>query len=313
MDGTDFEEFRQALGEDFFTVDSREWDSDWSSRWVAFADLLGFAGICERSDATATNVLVRFHRCVSGALDAEPAVEAFRFTDATYFVSEDLAPLLRACSRLQHLVLATNRTLLERKRVQAEHLLMVRTTCAQGTVLMRKSGGRLHAGAVGVDLSALLAGSGIVAAYRLERSATAHEVAVGGDLGEDQFNVRGVVGNGRALLQSWADQQSPFDHDGVRTFPWPLMRANQPEGDGLWADEKRSVHLKLKILQQILNMNFGGYVSTTQPIAAVKHFGAAQRQLALYVQLLAGHKRIKRWTANEIEARINALPVREES
>lgn len=316
VQGTSFDEFRAGITAETYFVDHRKWEPQWAERWVAFADLLGFAGICERSAATTTNVLVRFHRCLSATLTAEPAVNAYRFTDAAYLVAEDPIALLRACSRLQHEVLAMDVDLISRKRVQAEHLLLVRITVARGDVLLDDGQVASGEGQLGVDSASLLAGKGVVSAYRIERKASAFEIAVREkDLPlEPDPEVRGVVGNARGLLASWSPSGEAFVHDdnppmsGVRTFPWELMRSVQGDAGALWADEKASVYAKLEYLERILDLNFGGYVATDQPIDAIKHYGAATRRISHLVQLLAGHKRMKRWTPSDIRDRVRALP-----
>lgn len=310
MQITSFEEFRQGIAAESFHVDHRLWKPQWEARWVAFADLLGFAGVCERSAATTTNVLVRFHRCLSAALKPEPDVRAFRFTDAAYFVSNDPVALLRACSSLQHHVLAVDVDLLSRPAVRAEHLLMVRITVANGSVLLDDGSQAEDDDHLGVDSASLLAGEGIVRAYKIERSASGFEVAVREadlPLPADPL-VRGVIGNARTILGDWSASGGVFTHDGVRTFPWELLRPTQGDGSDWWADEKRSVYSKLEYLERVLDLNFGGYVTTAQPIGAIKHYGAAQRRLSLLLQLLAGHKRIKRWGPAEVRERIRRLP-----
>jgi hypothetical protein len=316
VQGTAFDEFRQGISAETFYVDHRQWKPQWADRWVAFADLLGFAGICERSAATTTNVLVRFHRCLSATLDTEPDVYAYRFTDAAYLVASDPVALLRACSTLQHHVLAMDVDLMSRRAVRAEHLLLVRITIAHGSVLIDDGLNARDDGHLGVDSASLLAGEGVVRAYRIERKASGFEIAVRNrDLPlVPSPQVRGVVGNVRGLLETWSEAGEAFIHDdvppksGVRTFPWELMRPTQGEAGTLWADEKGSVYSKLEHLEQVLDLNFGGYVTTDQPIDSIKHYGAITRRIAHLVQMLAGHKKIKRWTPTDIRSRVRGLP-----
>jgi len=312
MPATTFTDFRdQVLPHAFYRVDAREWTGDWTDQWVAFADLIGFASVCERSPETATNVLVRFHRCLSRAHGGEPTVRAFRFTDAAYFVSPELLPLLRITSTLQHLCLAVNSHLLDRPRVKGEHLIITRITIARGSVLMKGAEeaddgtGRLFE----VDSTTLLAGEGIVAAYKAEKRSAGFLTSFATDPTPFVIagNVRGNYTAARKVLQDWVEDPSKMAHDNVWDFPWVLLRPVAP-GDGLlWADDKASVLVKLEELARVWDLNFGSYVSTVQPIDTVKHFGAVQRHLSLLVQLLSGHSTIKRWPASKIRERIAAM------
>ncbi len=306
----EFMTFRdEALPIDFYRVNAREWTSDWSDQWVAFVDLIGFASLCDTSAQTATNVLVRFHRCLNRAHQSAPSVRAFRFTDSAYFVSPDFVSLLRLVSSLQHLCLAVNSHLLERPHVLAQHFLIPRVTVAFGPVLARADLLGMHEEEPldDVDSETFLAGSAIVAAYKAERKSAGSLVSLASDpsgLLADQ-DIRGnASGYIRTLFTAWADDPDWLEHDGVWDFPWLLLRPTMADDNKLWTDDRAQVLVKLEQLSRVWDLSFGSYVATRQPIETVKHFGAAQRHLSVLFQRVQGHTTVKRWSAATVRDRI---------
>lgn len=289
--------------EKYHYVDARLWQSDWSSAWVSFSDIIGFAARSSQSEEVAVNIIVRFHRCVSAARKVceEADLRLFQFTDAAFAVSSDLLSLVKFSSTLQQYCLAQNAITLEDKaHPLAHHLLLVRTTIAHGRVLMlTQPSAPEELRTLGVSADALLAGTAVVEAYRIEKNTAGAMISFPCTqtkmIRDAKLDVRGRIERPRTVLEQWLREPTGFAHDGVVDFPWILLRPVQ-DRPGLWADSNREVSRKLGILLNCSDLMAGEFIVSNLPLAVAKHRAGIVRHITELVQRLRSHGKLSAWT-----------------
>lgn len=260
-------------------VDSSDWHSLWSCQWAVFADLLGFEA-ASKSAAVATNQIVRFHRLLERTSDAAPG-RPYRFTDAAYYTAPGFVEAVAWAVRLQHEALAMNIDAASRRKVE-HHLLKCRVTIAHGRVL-NASGRDLPAGqAFGVDSESLLAGQGIVDAYRLEKQATAFEigVAVPPTFSWTDLNFGGEPRLGARLKNALAEGTNTFRHDDMVSFPWYLFRKELGRSNNLVLDDNGASVERVRELRQHQNIMRQSFCRTDMVAGVGKHVACVDRMVS---------------------------------
>jgi hypothetical protein len=284
-------------------VDSRQWKPHWNVRWVAYADLIGFADRCSRSPDIVVNNIVRFHRAVASVVSATPDVTLFQFTDAAFGVCESLPSALKFASGIHHACLAHNHLVLAAQATASfDFTIVPRITIAHGEVLSIPPHPSPDPMYLGVDPGKLLAGRGIVEAYNLEK------LAVGGVLAVSEEAYQLLTGSpvggdarvGRALKR-FVQSPSMFKHDRIRDFPWLLMNPNQPAGDELVADGSASLYRKIRTQLAVCALGVNQFRIRHEAATVAKHAGGLQRHLIELVEGLRGRVRPKRVSIAEIE------------
>lgn len=265
-------------------VDARSWTSYWRKRWVVYADLLGFADISDSRDNTA-NVILRFHKCVELARQETKPERLFQFTDACYAICDDLGRAISCAISIQHFCLAMNEWRVKRAGALLFHELLVpRITVAQGDVLSVDSPEGLPGDAADlVRPEHLLAGHGIVNAYRLEKLAAGPQIAIWTEALPEirKLKVRGATGAVRTAVEHWLKEPSPGRKHGksvtarVVQLPWPLLRVSPGEPLMLWADERPSVESKLRSMLVVWRSNFHQFIVQHGDPSVMKHYAGA--------------------------------------
>jgi hypothetical protein len=177
---SDFHDLLERVFTGFSYANTRDINSHIESRFVAFIDMLGFQQMVTTSTAGAVQLLTRFHRCLNKAfpihsLDADFAdvptpYHVVRFTDCAFVIFRaSTAEVISSLVYFLNLLLAINARVIVRGLVTPIHpYLLPRVTLTFGEVLELRSAAT-HKRLEGLDIDSVLAGSGIVHAYRLEK------------------------------------------------------------------------------------------------------------------------------------------------
>lgn len=291
-------------------VDATTWEDDWDDTWVGFSDVLGFGARCLKSEPTTVNTIVRFHRSIaaSAARFGPEELRLFRFTDAVYSLSSSLETILRFTSMLQHQCLAHNRIVMRDKdHPLAHHLLLVRTTIAHGRALTLADPPPPVSKTLGVEARTLLAGSGIVRAYQLEKNTVGGIVSLSKDDADRipaDVTVRGQLGRPRTLMEAWGTDTAAFHHDGVVDFPWALLRPVQ-ETSELWVDSKDGIRAKLNVLVEACDLLSGEFLLAQAPLQVAKHRAGLMRHVNELTQRLENHESLRRWGEHDVRTALD--------
>lgn len=277
-------------------VDAREWSTKWVDAWVVFADLIAFGPRCRRSDETALNNIIRFHRCVDVAARDAGSVDVHLFTDACYGVSTSLLSALAFASDLQHTCLAMNAVELSHGRPLFHRLIVPRLTLARGSVL-QASHDETDGPRTDITLSPpdrLLAGTGIVEAYLLERQCVGGDVLVQAGIPSQRIAIRGRRNHARKHASLWLDEARRSDRPHL--LPWTLLRPSQGKHASgrseLWTDDYGSIMAKLRTLDQVWRLSFAEFVADESSPSVAKHYAAGTREVARMLKVVrgGGHK-----------------------
>jgi hypothetical protein len=296
-------------------VDVRQWRADWADRWVAYSDLLGFAQACDKSADKVVNLLARFHRSINDifARLKAPDLRIYQFTDAVFVVSPTPVLVLQFTAMLHHWCLGMNSLMMETERLLlANHMLNVRTTIARGQVLQLPPRPLPDSRLIGISAESIVAGAGIVQAYRLEKRTGGMLISMlPGDraaLTDLRLASASSPKPSAPLLQNWLQESPPtqFAHDGVVDFPWLLLRPDST-GTALETDTIDSIRDKLLTLHRMAELLLHEYITEKIALDTIKHYGALHRHMIELVQRLRGLKRNRRWTIADAYKQMEAL------
>ena len=296
-------------------MDARAWRKYWKSRWIVYADMIAFAAKCLASQQTTVNSIVRFHRAVEGAMDNSYSSETrlFQFTDSVFLLTSRAIDALKFSSTLQQLCLAYNANVIESKHAPLmEHMIVPRITVASGNVLSLPKHLPLSQQYFGVNTETLLAGAGIVTAYRTEKQSSGYLISIDEasyrKICTEDLEVKGPKGSNRNLIQRWLGglESYPIMRDGVVDFPWIVLRPDQ-DRPFLRTDEKASSASKLRTIMSSLHLQMGEFVARDTPLETFKHYGGVYRHMVHLVQIMRGYRRPKRWAVTDLEEGIVAL------
>lgn len=280
-------------------LDSRKWGRYWAEHWVVYADLLGFADLSPSRDST-VNVIVRFHKCIELARQETMPVRVYQFTDACYALCQDLGRALSTAIAIQHYCLAMNEWRMRRDPLPRFHELLVpRITVARGDVLSVGATESLPDDPSElVRRDNLVAGQGIVNAYRLEKSCAGPQIALSLDAMSEvrKLSVRGDTGAVKTALRHWVDQPvagrkygKPITLKAV-TLPWPLVRIKPSALTSLWADTRASVESKLRTMLVTWRSNFHQFIVQQGDPAVMKHYAGAMQLVEYCLRSISGIK-----------------------
>lgn len=300
-------------------VDSREWHEEWANRWVVYADLIAIKSRARRSEAVLLNNIVRFDRASTLAAAAFPKIDVRRFSDATFAVANTFHEAMAFGVALAHACLAFNREYLIRgHKPFFSHLIVPRITVASGRVLLVRSNvsdqGRLK----GINRNNILAGSGVVNAYDLERCSAGGLITI--DRAAAKFlstmTVRGEIGQSRSAICRWlprlvdkaaVDAGSVFFHRGaVIDVPWLLLRPYQGDNNCLWAADKAHVKEAVGAFLDVWRTSIKEFYSPQAynlSLDIVKHYEAAVRHGVQVIHAATGRKIPKYESIHELELR----------
>jgi hypothetical protein len=287
-------------------VNAGEWHPDWATRWVAFADLIGFASVARNSRDTVLNMTVRFHRAVTAVQRQYSALRFLRFTDATYIAGSEASELLKACADLQHYCLALNLIRLRRPAPAWVHMIVPRITVARGALMSPPDPLPQEARYLGVHPESFLIGDGIVNAYNVEKGSAGSMISVASGDADDfrEQAIRGTNGWPRTVLRNWVDGCDLLQHDGVVDVPWLVLRARQPPGMELWATDAASMATKIETLRSQWKYMFKDFVYQAQPGSVGKHYMLVQRHLISLYDMRDGRRprsiRTIEWLENDV-------------
>ena len=311
-----FHELQQKLREERLDyVDARAWRKYWKSQWVVYADMIAFATKCLTSQQTTVNSIVRFHRAVEGAMGnfCPSKTRLFQFTDSVFFLTSQAIDALKFASTLQQLCLAYNANVIESKHAPLmEHMIVPRITVASGNVLTLPKHLPPSQQYFGVNTETLLAGDGIVTAYRTEKHSSGYLISFDEKsyrkICDENLQVKGPRGSNRNLIQRWLRglELYPIVRDGVVDSPWIVLRPDQ-DRSFLRNDEKTSSASKLRTIMSSLHLQMGEFVARGTPLETFKHYGGVYRHMVHLVQIMRGYRHPKRWAVADLEEGIEAL------
>jgi hypothetical protein len=283
-------------------VDAREWNTDWAERWVVFADLIAFASRAERSPDVVLNNIVRFARASHIAEQAVPVVRTFRFSDSTFAIADHFEQALAFSIAIHHACHGINvASVLNKDAPVFHYTIMPRITMARGQVLICQDGLKnIPTHYSGLNPKNILAGAGIVAAYKLERE------SAGGLLTMDSsclselaaLAVRGGNRSTSASFERWrsyATTKAPdafFIRGKVLDFPWLLLRPFQNTIGELWCSDKADFKFSVQNFLDLWELSIREFYfdSKSLSLSATKHADAAIRHAVQCIQAVSGHK-----------------------
>ena len=237
----------------------------------------------------------------------------FQFTDSVFLLTARAIDALKFSSTLQQLCLAYNANVIESKHAPLmEHMIVPRITVASGNVLSLPKHLPLSQQYFGVNTETLLAGAGIVTAYRTEKLSSGYLISIDEasyrKICNEDLEVKGPKGSNRNLIQRWLRglESYPIMRDGVVDFPWIVLRPDQ-DHPFLRTDEKASSASKLRTIMSSLHLQMGEFVARGTPLETFKHYGGVYRHMVHLVQIMRGYRRPKRWAVADLEEGIVAL------
>jgi len=272
-------------------VDSREWHAEWKERWVVFVDLIAFASRSVRSRDVVLNNILRFDRASTIARDAVPNVRVFRFSDSTFGIADEFNAALAFGVAIHHACLALNAEYMDRVLNPVFiHTIVPRVTLAHGSVL----GVPEETGAAkrfdGIDPRTLIAGTGIVKAYGLEKSSAGGLLTTDSD-GATRFasmSLRGGTMSTKRFILTWQKGLSKtrvpsatlFIRGKLLDVPWLLLRPVQQDGTSLWCAEKSEVTSVISDYLRLWELGAKEFyvpAGYENPLDTSKHFSVAIR------------------------------------
>jgi hypothetical protein len=302
-------------------VDSREWKQDWGDRWVAYADLIAFAARTKRSEQVVLNNIVRFDRATRLVASQFPRVRVFRFSDSTFAVADDFHSALAFAVAISQTCLAFNLSYLDRgtKRYFI-HLIVPRVTIARGRVLL-VSGDQAAQRRYGeINRDNVVAGSGVVNAYNLEKQSAGGLVTFHSDAIAElrTLRVRGSPGRVRNGLKRWsavvADQQAVsagqvlcVRNDFV-DVPWRRRRPIQNDRAARWTASGSDADTAIRTFLDVWQLAEQEYYSPQAcgtPLDVSKHRSAAVRFAIHCFQMSHGQSKPKYLDVTDVLERLS--------
>jgi len=277
-------------------------ENNWTSKYVIFADLIGFKNRCQRSNDATVNNIHRYRRAISKALDGL-AIKKFLFTDACYVLTSEPKVALLAASNIQNECLLHNIIQLEHvDNPLFHHMIIPKIVISKGDVLCSEKDPNL------------LAGSGIVNAYNLEKYTT------GGLISCDQCCINDLKKpepvNEKtelfSLYRSWKhnkiepQKNSFFFHDDVFDIPWIALQSRLSVKGEVKLESIESLRIKIKSFKKIWEMSFSEHIVERTPTQTLKHFAGAMSHLCDFVQLYKKTGKI-RWDMNKLSNEIDSI------
>lgn len=283
-------------------VDARDWNTEWAERWIVFADLIAFASRSVRSPDVVLNNIVRFARASNIAEQANPAVKTFRFSDSTFAVAEGFEQALSFSVAIHHACHAINvASVLSKAAPVFHYTIMPRITMACGKVIICQDGLKdVPSRYSGLNPKNILAGAGIVNAYKLEKESSGGLLTMDIDCIPElaKLNIRGGNRSTATIFERWLNSATTkkldafFVRGRVFDFPWLLLRPFQNSKGEIWcnekADFKRSVLNYLDLWELSLKEFY--FDSNSSSLSSTKHADAAIRHAIQCTQAVAGHK-----------------------
>jgi hypothetical protein len=301
---------RNNLGE----VDSREWHADWAEEWVVYGDLIAFGARAKRSPDVILNNIVRFDRASNLARAAYPSVRAYRFSDSTFAVSDSLADALGFAITLQHACLALNTEFIQRPgRAFFIHTIVPRITIAKGDVLLLPDPPPPEPRFFGLDPKAVIAGSGIVKVYELEKRSAGGLISLEYPAELPAIQVRGTGDGVRSGVERWIQQLATlpepqagtvFKREKLIDIPWLLFRPGWLTAESLWTasdtEANAAIRAYLKVWELCLR-EFYSPSGSTAPLDSMKHYCAAVRHAAQCIKCINGQLNPNYWPMSDLE------------
>lgn len=305
----------KKLGE----VDSTEWRSEWADRWVVYADLLAFSTRADRSPDVVLNNIIRFDRASNIAFSAYPSVRKYRFSDATFGIASSFHNALGFAISLHHCCHAMNiEYLRENLKKLFKHTITPRITLAYGNVLQLPLDNSSESRFDGLSTDVVLAGKGIVDAYKLEKLSAASLLTFGED---GLIELRDLIfkGNNSSIKSSmkiWQNcisnghmDSQLFVRKNLVDFPWLLMRPFQFNKQELWCENRSDSEESLRFFFDVWEYSsreFFSPQSADASLEVIKHYGAASRHAIHCAQFVAGQRSHKYYTLESARKLIKA-------
>lgn len=284
-------------------VDSRQWREDWRPTWVVFADLIAFQARNRLSSDVVLNNIVRFDRASAWARSVSRVDRVYRFSDSSYALCSTLDGALSFATALQHATLAMNIAALERQGSKLfAHTITPRVTIASGQVLWLPEVLPPEPRFLGVDSRTLLAGEGIIAAYRLEKKSAGGLITMSAS--ELRGGIPSVRGNDTSVRRAFVrfldglEAEDPsggfFTRGDVVDIPWLMLRPVQDDAGAVWVADKADFdfaaerHLDVWELAAAEQYSHPG---GAQPLETAKHYAVAIRHGIHSIFAARGHTR----------------------
>lgn len=299
-------------------VDSREWTSEWDTRWVVYADLIAFAERAKRSSDVVLNNIVRFDRASNLVKMRFPNVEMYRFSDATFGIASTFYDALSFAISMHHCCLAMNvEYLSDNGKGLFIHTIVPRITMAQGHVLQLPEKFPEESRFNALTPRSVLAGEGIVAAYALEKFSAAGLLTFGIEYVDEllRLGMRGDNKTVRSTFVKWASSLEQlnsqlFVRGKFIDFPWMLFRPFQKTTNELWCESRDEVDRVIEWFAGVWELSAREYYSpqcSSMRLEPMKHYCAAVRHAIHCSQLRAGQLNRKYFTPGEAMKLLSSL------
>lgn len=305
----DFKDFglekqiEEISGAGAYHVDSRAFANSWKEGWICYIDLLAFSAVCKRSNDSTINLIQRFQRVIGMAKERVKG-NLYVFTDCCFFVSNNLFSALSFAVCTMYGCCAMNQIVFqEKKHVMAHFLLRPRITIAYGNYI---NAFQISNGYLKNDVNNhLLAGSGIVYAYEIEKESFSHDIAINLVHSEkkvkDIFSAGGSQSLSKNGLIQWIEESSSAD---IVHFPWPFVKKITKLDDEILLspnsnDEFLKTEKNLFETAQHMKMDF---FNEDMPIVVSKHTMALLKNVYDFYRLSKRAKNITLNIKNELEA-----------
>jgi len=292
-------------------VDSREWKSEWNCRWVVYADLIAFANRAKRSSDVVLNNIIRFDRASNVAKKLFSDVAVYRFSDATFGVSDSFSTALGFAIAMHHCCHAMNVEYLHNGKSLFIHTIVPRITMAKGNVLQLPENYPHESRFNELTPRSVLAGEGVVLAHLLEKDSAAGLLTFGEDGISElrKIKIRGDPDSIKSGFEKWHKSLVSLDSQlFVRgkylDFPWLLVRPFQKLSGEIWCATRSAVaNLVTGFLDtwELSAREFYSQQCADMKLDPMKHYCAAIRHASQCAQLRSGQPSRKYYTATEIK------------
>lgn len=294
------------------TIKFSDWEDNWEENYVIFIDLIAFASRCILSPSITLNNIVRFHRAINNALQGIDNISKYQFTDACYIITKDPKTALICAVNIQNECLIQNYN--QKKIIQHTlfyNMVVPKIVISKGDVLQIKDSHKLElSNIVGLSQKELLAGSGIVKAYYLERKTTGGLISVDASILDDMkaIRTRDSKEKPNSLYKKWIKDKSNIilSHDGVFDIPWLLLQPRQLQKGNLATESPSSFKEKIETFNYIWRTSFTEHLANKTPTETLKQYGGGISHLCEILQYYT-NVGPRSWDLTDLNTAIDSL------
>lgn len=266
-----------------YHVDANEFANLWKNEsWSAFIDLIGFGAICKRSQQTALNSIIRFHKVLQNIKSKFPRGKLHQFTDCAYYVSDCPLDVMAFSIEVMNESLLLNEYSMRKRHTVFCHLISPRITIGYGDFLNIPSK-TLPDHTIVESFDKILAGSSIVSAYEIEKKSFAYALSISQkhfDIFKQDIKIYQLTDKSLCdrIIAKWI-KKPHVSNAGILEIPWVFI-SNYEIGKNRFKPETMLDAIsKLRMLEKILIKMRGEYYSERLPIEVGKHQAALHRHI----------------------------------